>query len=148
MPAMSLGRFLVWLFASLILWLLSCLSFPSMAREVEKIVMRNGAVPATIGILRGQIHVGLTDEELQFLASSKNVVKVSRRDLPYVLSQVWYADFLLWCFQYSNRLVSSFKPGSFKPRWDTTRIQSQNISESGNSRPEIGLLKSHSGLAG
>lgn len=59
----------------------------SMAREVEKIVMRNGAVPATIGILRGQIHVGLTDEELQFLASSKNVVKVSRRDLPYVLSQ-------------------------------------------------------------
>lgn len=58
-----------------------------MAREVEKIVMRNGAVPATIGILRGQIHVGLTDEELQFLASSKNVVKVSRRDLPYVLSQ-------------------------------------------------------------
>lgn len=81
-----------------------------MAREVEKIVMRNGAVPATIGILRGQIHVGLTDEELQFLASSKNVVKVSRRDLPYVLSQVWYADFLLWCFQYSNRLVSRFKP--------------------------------------
>ncbi|KAI6079873.1 Pseudouridine-metabolizing bifunctional protein-like isoform X3 [Aix galericulata] len=59
----------------------------SMAREVEKIVMTNGAVPATIGILRGQIHVGLTDEELQFLASSKNVVKVSRRDLPYVLSQ-------------------------------------------------------------
>eukprot|EP00075_Anas_platyrhynchos_P013880 XP_027303133.1 pseudouridine-metabolizing bifunctional protein C1861.05 isoform X2 [Anas platyrhynchos] len=59
----------------------------SMAREVEKIVTTNGAVPATIGILRGQIHVGLTDEELQFLASSKNVVKVSRRDLPYVLSQ-------------------------------------------------------------
>lgn len=60
-----------------------------MAREVEKIVTTNGAVPATIGILRGQIHVGLTDEGLQFLASSKNVVKVSRRDLPYVLSQVW-----------------------------------------------------------
>ncbi|XP_042693713.1 pseudouridine-metabolizing bifunctional protein C1861.05-like isoform X3 [Centrocercus urophasianus] len=66
------------------------MSYPqnlSMAREVEKIVMRNGAVPATIGILKGQIHVGLTDEELQFLASSKNVVKVSRRDLPYVLSK-------------------------------------------------------------
>ncbi|XP_062445770.1 uncharacterized protein LOC134148060 isoform X3 [Rhea pennata] len=59
----------------------------SMAREVEEIVTTNGAVPATVGILRGKIHIGLTDEELQFLAGSKNVVKVSRRDLPYVLSQ-------------------------------------------------------------
>ncbi|XP_009820713.2 uncharacterized protein LOC104265083 [Gavia stellata] len=59
----------------------------SMAREVEAIVTSNGAVPATVGILRGRIHVGLTDEELEFLASSKNVVKVSRRDLPFVLSQ-------------------------------------------------------------
>ncbi|KAK2517522.1 pseudouridine-metabolizing bifunctional protein C1861.05-like [Columba livia] len=58
-----------------------------MAREVEEIVTANGAVPATVGILRGQIHVGLTDEELEFLASSKNVVKVSRRDLPFILSQ-------------------------------------------------------------
>ncbi|XP_041254655.1 pseudouridine-metabolizing bifunctional protein C1861.05-like isoform X6 [Onychostruthus taczanowskii] len=59
----------------------------SMAREVEEIVRINGAVPATVGILRGQIHVGLTDEELEFLASSKNAVKVSRRDFPFVLSQ-------------------------------------------------------------
>ncbi|XP_010220164.1 PREDICTED: pseudouridine-metabolizing bifunctional protein C1861.05-like [Tinamus guttatus] len=59
----------------------------SMAREVEEIVTRNGAVPATVGIVRGRIHIGLTDEELQFLAGSKNVVKVSRRDLPYILSQ-------------------------------------------------------------
>ncbi|XP_038009031.1 pseudouridine-metabolizing bifunctional protein C1861.05-like isoform X5 [Motacilla alba alba] len=59
----------------------------SMAREVEEIVRANGAVPATVGILRGQIHVGLTDEELKFLASSKNAVKVSRRDFPFVLSQ-------------------------------------------------------------
>uniref|UniRef100_A0A8C3JDQ6 Carbohydrate kinase PfkB domain-containing protein n=1 Tax=Calidris pygmaea TaxID=425635 RepID=A0A8C3JDQ6_9CHAR len=59
----------------------------SMAREVEEIVRTNGAVPATVGILRGRIHVGLTDEELEFLASSQNAVKVSRRDLPFVLSQ-------------------------------------------------------------
>ncbi|XP_068046894.1 uncharacterized protein [Anomalospiza imberbis] len=59
----------------------------SMAREVEEIVRTNGAVPATVGILRGQVHVGLTDEELEFLASSKNAVKVSRRDFPFVLSQ-------------------------------------------------------------
>ncbi|KFP88893.1 hypothetical protein N310_13890, partial [Acanthisitta chloris] len=59
----------------------------SMARKVEEIVRSNGAVPATVGIVKGQIHVGLTDEELEFLASSKNAVKVSRRDYPFVLSQ-------------------------------------------------------------
>ncbi|XP_071583409.1 uncharacterized protein [Heliangelus exortis] len=59
----------------------------SMAKEVEEIVTTNGAVPATVGILKGRIHVGLMEEEIEFLASSKNVVKVSRRDLPFVLSQ-------------------------------------------------------------
>ncbi|NXV12778.1 YOW5 protein, partial [Cepphus grylle] len=66
---------------------MACPQNLSMAREVEEIVTTNGAVPATVGVLRGRIHVGLTDEELEFLASSKNVVKVSRRDLPFVLSQ-------------------------------------------------------------
>ncbi|OCT88087.1 pseudouridine-metabolizing bifunctional protein C1861.05 [Xenopus laevis] len=58
-----------------------------MAQEVEEIVQTNGSVPATVGILQGRLHVGLCDEELQFLAQSKDCVKVSRRDLPYVLSQ-------------------------------------------------------------
>ncbi|XP_075458774.1 uncharacterized protein LOC142496176 isoform X2 [Ascaphus truei] len=59
----------------------------SMAKEVEEIVRRNGSVPATVGILRGSVHIGLSEEELQFLARCKDCVKVSRRDLPYVLSQ-------------------------------------------------------------
>ncbi|KAJ6660044.1 hypothetical protein lerEdw1_018242 [Lerista edwardsae] len=59
----------------------------SVAREVEDIVRTNGAVPAVIGILKGSIHVGLQNEELEFLAKSDKAVKVSRRDLPYVLSQ-------------------------------------------------------------
>ncbi|XP_008108730.2 uncharacterized protein LOC100556121 [Anolis carolinensis] len=57
------------------------------AREVEETVQTNGSVPATIGVINGCIHVGLQDEELEILAKSKNVVKVSRRDFPYVLSQ-------------------------------------------------------------
>lgn len=107
MMAIKHDSFLAWLFASLILWLLSCLSYFSMAREVEEIVRTNGAVPATVGILRGQIHVGLADEELELLASSKNAVKVSRRDFPFVLSQVWCADFLVWSFlvKYSGLLL-------------------------------------------
>lgn len=57
------------------------------AKEVEHIVQENGAVPATIGILNGRVHIGLTEEELQYLSQSKDALKVSRRDLPYALSQ-------------------------------------------------------------
>ncbi|XP_063785019.1 uncharacterized protein LOC134933611 isoform X2 [Pseudophryne corroboree] len=59
----------------------------SMANEVEEIVRINGSVPATVGILKGKIHIGLSEEELKILATSRDCVKVSRRDLPYVLSQ-------------------------------------------------------------
>jgi pseudouridylate synthase len=54
------------------------------AREVEQIIRDNGAVPATIAILNGTIHVGLTDDELETLGSAENVAKASRRDLPYL----------------------------------------------------------------
>lgn len=61
----------------------------STAKEVEAIVRAEGAIPATIGILEGSIHVGLSSDELDFLAQSKMALKVSRRDLPYVISKVW-----------------------------------------------------------
>lgn len=53
------------------------------AREVEGIVSSGGAVPATIALLNGVIHVGLTDEALEALGSSpvEKMLKVSRRDL-------------------------------------------------------------------
>ncbi|XP_028931724.1 pseudouridine-metabolizing bifunctional protein C1861.05-like [Ornithorhynchus anatinus] len=59
----------------------------SMARAVEEIVKTHGAVPATVGVLDGRIHVGLSHPELRSLAERKGTFKVSRRDLPYVLSQ-------------------------------------------------------------
>ena len=57
------------------------------AREVEKIVRANGAIPATIAILNGNIHVGFDDDQMELLGNSKGVWKVSLRDLPYVVSQ-------------------------------------------------------------
>lgn len=57
------------------------------ALNVEKIIRGEGATPATIAILGGRIKVGLNEEELEYLARSKNVVKTSRRDLPFVISQ-------------------------------------------------------------
>jgi len=57
------------------------------AKEVEKIVRENGAVPATIAILHGRMKVGLTDGDLEFLATSKEIGKASRQDIPYLISQ-------------------------------------------------------------
>ena len=56
------------------------------AKEVEQIIRDHGAVPATIAIMNGQIHIGLSDAELELLGQSRDAIKVSRRDLPYVLS--------------------------------------------------------------
>lgn len=56
------------------------------AREVERIIRENGAVPATIAILKGKIKVGLTDEELEYLGQAKDVIKASRRDLPFIVA--------------------------------------------------------------
>ena len=57
------------------------------AREVEQIIRDAGAVPATIAIIGGKICVGLTDGQLEELGNSSDAIKVSRRDLAYVLSQ-------------------------------------------------------------
>ncbi|KZT02641.1 indigoidine synthase A-like protein [Laetiporus sulphureus 93-53] len=59
------------------------------ARSVENIVRSTGAVPATIGIIEGQVKIGLEPHELERLADvSKNssVVKVSRRDIGPVIA--------------------------------------------------------------
>jgi pseudouridine-5'-phosphate glycosidase len=57
------------------------------AQEVEHIIRDAGAVPATIAIIDGKICVGLTTEQLELLGSSPDAMKVSRRDLPYVLAR-------------------------------------------------------------
>lgn len=57
------------------------------AREVEQVIRDAGAVPATIAIIDGRICVGLSDHQLELLGQSQDAVKVSRRDLAYVLSQ-------------------------------------------------------------
>lgn len=56
------------------------------ALELEGIVRENGAVPATIAIINGRIKIGLTQSELEFLSTSKEIVKVSRRDIPYTIA--------------------------------------------------------------
>ena len=57
------------------------------ALNVEKIIRENGAVPATIAILQGRLKVGLTREEIEYLAKGKAVVKASRRDIPFIIAK-------------------------------------------------------------
>lgn len=57
------------------------------ALHVEDIIRENGAVPATIGIIKGKLKVGLSKEEIEYLGTAKNVWKVSRRDFPLVCAK-------------------------------------------------------------
>ncbi|TRW97674.1 pseudouridine-5'-phosphate glycosidase [Paracoccus sp. M683] len=54
-----------------------------MARNVEATIRENGATPATIAVMGGQIHIGLDDAALQALAQTDpaQVMKLSRADL-------------------------------------------------------------------
>ena len=51
------------------------------ARKVEQTVRAQGATPATIAVIKGQLHIGLTDDQLSDLAQAQDVAKLSRADL-------------------------------------------------------------------
>jgi pseudouridylate synthase len=56
------------------------------ALEVEAVIRTHGAVPATIAVLEGKICVGLSREQIEVLGSTPDVMKLSRRDLPYAVA--------------------------------------------------------------
>jgi len=53
----------------------------SVARETERAVRAEGAVPATVGVVGGVAKVGLEAEDLELLATADNIPKLSARDL-------------------------------------------------------------------
>ena len=62
------------------------------ALNVEKIIEGNGCVAATIGIIDGVAIVGLSHDEIEEFGKRKDICKVSRRDLPVILSKgLWGA---------------------------------------------------------
>ncbi len=56
------------------------------ALEVEAVIRAHGAVPATIAVLKGKICIGLAREQIEVLGSTPDVMKLSRRDLPYAVA--------------------------------------------------------------
>ncbi len=59
----------------------------ALARRLEGIVRDNGALPATVALANGAVHVGLDDALLERLATEPDVAKVSLRDLGLVLAE-------------------------------------------------------------
>ncbi len=58
------------------------------ALKVEAIVRANGAIPATIALMDGQLKAGLTTDEIERLGKTGlAVTKVSRRDIPFILAK-------------------------------------------------------------
>lgn len=57
------------------------------AREIERAVRAEGAVPATIALVGGQVRIGLDDDALATVACDDDVVKVSVRDLAAVAAR-------------------------------------------------------------
>ena len=57
------------------------------AEEMEEIIRGYGVVPATIAVIKGKIKVGLTRGELEFMATSKDILKASRRDLAVIAAK-------------------------------------------------------------
>lgn len=57
------------------------------ALQVEAQVRANGAIPATIAIMDGKLKAGLSTDEIEFLGKKgQDVIKCSRRDIPFVLA--------------------------------------------------------------
>ena len=66
------------------------LPFPQnleIARNLEKIVRENGAIPATIAVFDGEFCVGLNEKQLERLATDQTIRKISRRDLPVAVAK-------------------------------------------------------------
>jgi pseudouridine-5'-phosphate glycosidase len=53
----------------------------SLAREAERAVRAEGAVPATVGVVGGVARVGLEDDDLELMATAEDIAKLSARDL-------------------------------------------------------------------
>ena len=58
------------------------------ALQVEQAIRDNGAVPATVAIIRGRMKAGLSETEIRYLGKKgRAVAKASRRDLPVLVSK-------------------------------------------------------------
>ena len=61
------------------------------ALAVEKVILENGAIPATVGVINGDAVIGMTPEEIEEFGKRKGILKASRRDLPVIYAKKLWA---------------------------------------------------------
>ena len=59
----------------------------AVAQECERIIRQRGAIPATIALLDGVVHIGLEANELDAIANRDDISKASSRDLAIIIAQ-------------------------------------------------------------
>ena len=67
------------------------------ALAVEEEIRKQGAIPLTTAFINGELKVGLTKEEIEYLGKAKGVVKASRRDIGYVVANKLDASTTVAC---------------------------------------------------
>ena len=67
------------------------------ALAVEEEVRKQGAIPLTTAFINGELKIGLTKEEIEYLGKAKDVVKASRRDIGYVVANKLDASTTVAC---------------------------------------------------
>lgn len=77
----------------------------SMAESVEAIIRAQGAVPATITLYDGKIHIGLTPQLLDVFGQAKQISKASKRDIAYALSMKYAASTTVAATMYCAKLA-------------------------------------------
>jgi pseudouridylate synthase len=60
------------------------------AQRLEQIVREAGAVPATIAIIEGRLHVGLDQDQIKEIANRADIKKISTRDLAVAVANRWH----------------------------------------------------------
>lgn len=106
-------------------------------RAMEQAVRDAGAIPATIGILDGQLIVGLTNEQLEQLATADNVAKASARDLAPIMARggsagLTVAGTLAVCRNLGLRVFATGGIGGVHRHWQTTADISADLREIAN----------------
>ena len=84
--AMDAGKPIVALESTIISHRLPRPSNLEVAQECERIIRQRGAVPATIAVLDGVIHIGLEANELEAIANRDDIYKASSRDLAIIVA--------------------------------------------------------------
>lgn len=103
-------------------------------RAMEQAVRGAGAVPATIGVLDGQLVVGLSETQLEQLATRDDVAKASARDLAPIIARggsagLTVAGTLAACRNLGLRVFATGGIGGVHRDWQTTADISADVRE-------------------